>query len=154
MTSGKRVSRRERGQTLVEFALCLPVLLLILTGVFAFGLSMNTYLELTNGVTIGGQLLAISRGQTTDPCNTTATAVSNAAPLLNPTLITYTFVLNGTQYSGASCSSSSTTTGAAGNLVQGAAAKVTAKYPCNLSVYGVNLIPNCTLTSQLTEIVQ
>jgi len=143
------------GQALLEFALCPPMLLLIVTGIMTFGIALNSYIELTGAVSIGARLLAVSRGQTTDPCATTATAVYNAAPFLTPTSnMKFTFVLNGTKYSGASCSSTSTTTGAAGNLVQGQPAQVTATYPCNVSVYGFNFAPTCTMTAQTTELVQ
>jgi hypothetical protein len=27
-------------------------------------------------------------------------------------------------------------------------------YPCNLTVYGANIVPNCSLKAQLTEMVQ
>jgi Flp pilus assembly protein TadG len=136
------------------------------TGIFTLAIALHDYLELTDAVSIGARRLAISRGQTTDPCATTATAVDQASPFLKSASITFTFVLNcnasspcggsnGTTYSGASCSSSSTTTGAAGNLVQGSAAQITATYPCTLSVYGsANLLPNCTMTAQMTELVQ
>jgi Flp pilus assembly protein TadG len=158
-SSGARVrARRHRGgrqgQSLLEFALALPLLLLIVTGILTFGLALNTYLTLTNAVTIGGEQLAISRGQTTDPCNTAARVIYGVSPLLNPSSFRFTFVLNGNSYSGAACPSSSTTTGAAGNLVMGGPAQVIATYPCNLSVYGVNYAPSCLLTAQITEVVQ
>jgi hypothetical protein len=85
-----------------------------------------------------------------------ATAVYHAAPLLKPGSLTFLLTLNGNTYAGASCSNpgNSTTQGAAGNLVQGTGAKVTATYPCNLSVYGVNYAPSCTMTAQTTELIQ
>jgi Flp pilus assembly protein TadG len=144
----------EDGSSLIEFAVCLPVLMLILTGTFAFGIALNNYLMLTNATTIGAQQLSISRGQTTDPCSTTSTAITAASPLLKPANFTFAYVINGVAYSGTTCSSSSTTTGAAGNLVQGATVKVTVTYPCNLAVYGANIIPNCSLKAQLSEMVQ
>ena len=157
-TMVKRVRARPRtsnegGQALVEFALLLPILLILVTGLITCAIAFNNYLELTDAVNVGARLLAISRGNTTDPCNTTAQAVYNAAPLLKSASITFTFVLNGTQYPGASCSSSSTTTGAAGNLVQGSAAQVTATYPFTLTVYGVTASSG-TMTAQTTEIIQ
>jgi Flp pilus assembly protein TadG len=142
------------GQALLEFALCLPVLLLVLTGIFTFGIFLNHYLVLTNAVTIGAQQLAVSRGQTTDPCQLTSSTVESASSTLAAANLSYTFVLNGVTYTGTSCSSSSTTTGAAGNLVQGASATVTASYPCSLAVYGKNYVPNCLLQAQTTELVQ
>jgi Flp pilus assembly protein TadG len=142
------------GGALVEFAVVLPILLLTLMGIFTFGIAMNNYSELTESVNNGARVLAINRGQTTDPCALTVAAIYAAAPTLAQTKFVFTFVLDGTTYTGTSCSSSSTTTGAAAYLVQGKSAEVTATYPCNLTVYGVNYAPGCTLRAQTTEIVQ
>jgi hypothetical protein len=146
--------RNSEGGALVEFAVVLPILLLVLTGIFTFGIAMNNYNELTEAVNTGARLLAISRGQATDPCAVTAAAVYAAAPTLTQKGLSLSFVLNGNPYSGASCPSSSTTTGAAGNLVEGQPAEVIVTYPCNLAIYGINLAPGCTLQAQTTELVQ
>jgi Flp pilus assembly protein TadG len=144
----------EEGGAMVEMAVVLPILLLIVTAIYAFGIALNNYLQLTDGVSIGARLLAISAGQTTDPCAITVAAIEHASPQLKTANLTFTFVLNGTTYSGTSCSSTSTTTGAAGNLVAGQPAQVTVTYPCNLAVYGKNYAPSCTMVAQTTEIVQ
>src|SRR5271169_6413403 len=60
----------ERGQALLEFAYLLPILMILLLGMIAFGITLNNYLEMTNGATGGAQALAVSRGQTLDPCMT------------------------------------------------------------------------------------
>jgi Flp pilus assembly protein TadG len=139
---------------MVEMALVLPVLLLVVTGILVFGLAFNNYLLLTEATSVGARTLAISRGETTDPCATAASAVYAAAPLLAAANLSFTFVLNGTTYTGPSCSSGSSTTGAAGNLKQGAYAVVTVSYPCSLAVYGANYVPDCSLQSQIAELVQ
>jgi Flp pilus assembly protein TadG len=139
---------------MVEMALILPVLLLVVTGILTFGLAFNNYILLTEATTVGARTLAISRGETTDPCATAASAVYAAAPLLTPANLSFVFVLNGTTYKGASCNSGSSTTGAAGNLKQGGNAVVTVSYPCSLGVYGANYAPNCTLQAQVAELVQ
>ena len=144
----------EDGQAMVEVALVLPVLLLVVTGILTFGLAFNNYLLLTEATGIGARTLAISRGATTDPCATAASAVIAAAPLLTPANLSFTFVLNGATYTGTSCSSGSSTTGAAGNLVQGANAVLTVNYPCSLAVFGANYAPQCSLRAQMTELVQ
>ncbi len=144
----------ETAQSLVEFALCLPVLLLVVTGITTFGIALNNYVMLTNATSVGARLLAISRGQTTDPCSIVSTAVYNASPTLKQSGFTFTYVLNGVSYSGTTCNSSSTTTGAAGNLVQGSPAQLTVTYPCSLAVYKANYAPSCLLKSQTTELVQ
>jgi Flp pilus assembly protein TadG len=151
---GRLRAINEEGQSLIESAFCLPILMMVAMGIFSFGLVFNNYLILTNAVSIGAQQLAISRGQTTDPCATAAGPVDAASPTLNSKKYVFTFVLNGTTYTGTSCSSGSTTTGAAGNLVQGSSARVTVTYPCSLTIYGVNTVPGCTLTAQTTELIQ
>jgi Flp pilus assembly protein TadG len=147
-------SGNESGQAMVEMALVLPVLLLVVTGILTFGLAFNNYVLLTEATSIGARTIAISRGATTDPCATASSAVIAAAPLLTPANLSFTFVLNGATYSGTSCSSGSSTTGAAANLVQGANAIVTVTYPCSLAVYGANYAPHCSLQAQMTELIQ
>jgi Flp pilus assembly protein TadG len=153
----------DEGQSVLEFALCVPVLLLIVTGITTFGIALNNYLTMTNAISTSAQLVSVNRSNTTDPCSLAATAFASAAPNLNSTNLKFSFVLNGTAYpssgtysgsTGSTCSSSSTTTGAAGNLVAGQPAKVTVSYPCNLTVYGHNYLPSCNLVVQTTEIVQ
>ena len=95
----------QSGQAMVEMALVLPILLLVVTGILTFGLAFNNYVLLTEATSIGARTLAISRGATTDPCATASSAVIAAAPLLSSANLAFTFVLNGTTYTGASCSS-------------------------------------------------
>jgi len=62
-------ARDERGQTLTEFALGVPVLLTLLVGVAVLGVAFNNYLTLNYATNTAAQKLPISRGpQTTDPC--------------------------------------------------------------------------------------
>lgn len=154
MSQFRELSRRDEGQSLIEFALVLPVFMLMVTGIFVFGIAYNNWLVLTDATSLGGRTVAISRGNTLDPCATAASAISSASPGLNSSLITYSFVINGTSYSGSSCSSSSTTQGAAGNLIQGGTITLNVSYPCSMVVYGKNLVPNCTLRAVVTELVQ
>jgi Flp pilus assembly protein TadG len=140
-------SRRRRGQSLVEFSLIMPVLFLAMTGMLSFGMTMHDYLALTNGVNYGAQVLSMSRGQTTDPCATAVTAVQSAAPSLTSANLSYTFSINGTSYSGTTC------TAGAANMVQGVTAKVTVGYPCVLAVYGLHA-PACGLKSFTAELIQ
>jgi Flp pilus assembly protein TadG len=154
MSIGLEPYYQEEGQAMVEMALLLPVLLLLVTGLLTFAVALNNYVMLIQATGVGARAIAISRGQTTDPCATASQAVSAAAPLLTAGNLSYTFNLNGTTYTGASCSSGSSTTGAAANLVQGSNAVVTVTYPCSLVVYGANYAPNCQLQAQITELIQ
>jgi Flp pilus assembly protein TadG len=137
----------ERGQSMVEFALVVPILLMLVTAIVSFGIVMQNSLALTNGVNIGAQQLAMSRGQTTDPCATASAAIESAAPNLSASSLSFTFVINGSTYSSASC------TAGAANMAAGASAQVTVTYPCSFRIYGTTF-PSCTLTGQTAEMIQ
>lgn len=129
--SGAVRADSRRGQSVVEFTLVIPILLLVMTGLLSFGLALHNYLVLTNAVNTGAQLLAISRGQTTDPCATAYAAIQGAAPSLASGL-TLTFVIDGSTYS-----STKTCTAGAAEMVQGAFAQVTASYPCSFGIFEI-----------------
>ena len=158
----RRLRRRagsERGSSLVEFAIVLPLLMLVTTGVFAFGFALNNYLELTNAVNTGAQLLSISRGVTTSPCTAAINAVYNAAPNLSEgnLAFTFTFSNNGTNttYTTASKCDAAATEAGSPIFAQGESVKLVATYPCTLVGYGFNFSSlGCTLTANVTEIVQ
>jgi Flp pilus assembly protein TadG len=148
--TGKFDRRRlgKRGQSTVEFAIGLPLLLTLLIGSVEFGVAFNKDLELTYATDSAAQLLSISRGQTTDPCQTTSQAVYSAAPYLSQSSLAFTIVLDGHSYTSASCS------GGQQYLLQSQSAEVTVSYPCNLQLFGINPVPNCALTAQTTVLVQ
>ena len=137
----------KRGQSLVEFSFAMPILLITVTGMLSFGIAMHNFLTLTNGVNTGAQMLSMSRGQTSDPCATALTAIESAAPGLTGSNISLTVVINGTSYSGSTC-----TSGAA-SMVQGTLSQVSATYPCVLAIYGMGT-PSCNLASQAAELIQ
>jgi Flp pilus assembly protein TadG len=58
--------RNERGQTMVEFALVLPILALLLFGVIQFGIAFNNYITITDAARAGARRAAVSR-QELDP---------------------------------------------------------------------------------------
>jgi Flp pilus assembly protein TadG len=53
--------RSEKGQTMVEFAIALPVLCLILFAVIQFGIVFNNYIALTDATRAGARKAAVSR---------------------------------------------------------------------------------------------
>jgi Flp pilus assembly protein TadG len=141
--------RAEDGQSLVEFALVLPMLLMLVVGAAVFGIALNQYLTLTNATNISAQTLAISRLQTSDPCNLTTTTFYAAAPDLTHASLNFTILLNGIDVGGTTC------TAGAADMLQGAPASVTVTYPCNLTILGVNFAPSgCTLSAQTSESIQ
>jgi Flp pilus assembly protein TadG len=70
--------RNERGQTMTEFALVLPVLALILFAVIQFGIVFNNYVQLTDATRAGARKAAVSR-QTSDPTGAAVAAVRSSA---------------------------------------------------------------------------
>jgi Flp pilus assembly protein TadG len=146
----------EEGASLVEFALVSSMLLLPLTTfIMSFGAFMANQMQLINAVDIGARAVAVNGGITLDPCSIASSAVIAGAPGLNPSQLTFSYSFNGTPYSGTSCSSATLLTGAAANLAGGTTATVTATYPCNLSIFGRNFMPNgCTMKASTSEMVQ
>lgn len=148
------VRHDEQGQSAVELALCLPVMLLVVTGITTFGIAMNNYILLTNATNSGARMIALSRGVSSDPCSDLSKTVTNGAPLLRSSNLTYSLAItpNGSSttstYTGTSCTS------AAAALTQNATAKVTINYPCNLKVYSRDLAPSCNLQAVDAELVQ
>lgn len=61
-----RKMKNERGQTMTEFALVLPILIVLLLGIVQFGIAFNNYVTLTDAVRAGARLAAVSRSSS-DP---------------------------------------------------------------------------------------
>jgi hypothetical protein len=76
--------RSERGQSLTEFALALPILALLLFAVIQFGIVFNNYVTLTDATRAGARKAAVGR-QLANPQGTTVTAVRNSATDLSVT---------------------------------------------------------------------
>ncbi len=56
--------KKNKGQSLVETALILPVLLLLLTGIIDFGLLFNSYLVVSNASREGARQAAVGKTDT------------------------------------------------------------------------------------------
>jgi Flp pilus assembly protein TadG len=144
----------ERGASLVEFALCVPILLMLVTAITSFGIVLNNYLMLTSAVEVGGRQLAIISGNTLDPCKDVANSIAAASPLLTSTKLKFTFNLNGNAYPNLAYPAGTTCTTGVAQVVQALPMSVQVTYPCSISIYGKNLVPNCTLSAQVTELEQ
>jgi Flp pilus assembly protein TadG len=134
-THTPRISLRSSdGQTLVEFAIVLPLLALLLFGVIQFGIVFNNYIDLTDAVRAGARTAAVSR-QTTDPTGPTGVtqqAVVNSAGdiTINPTNVTVT-----------------------SDWLPGDPVSVQATYPYSISLFGV-VVASGNLQSKTTERVE
>ena len=107
--------RSERGQSLVEFALALPILVLLLFAVIQFGIAFNNYVTLTDATRAGARKAAVGR-QLADPVGACVTAIRNSATDLRQADLS------------PSCSSS---------WQPGADVSVTATYPYTINLLGI-----------------
>lgn len=69
----------ERGQTMIEFAIVVPLLLVIVFGIFQFGSLYKDYVTLTDATRVGARKAATSRQSGTPEADVEA-AVRNSAP--------------------------------------------------------------------------
>ena len=60
----KRTVENEQGQTMTEFALILPILLVLLFGIMQFGVIFNNYVTLTDAARAASRKGAVSRNLT------------------------------------------------------------------------------------------
>lgn len=81
MTRRSRI-RDDRGQTMVEFTLVVPLLLVILFGIIQFGIVYNNYITLTDAVRVGARKAAVSR-TAAFPADVAKAALLNAADNLD-----------------------------------------------------------------------
>ena len=139
---------REEGQALVEFALVLPVLLLILTSILHFGLMFNKYLALTDAVRTGARTLALGRGLS-DPCDPAVTQTVNSAFATGLTSSQVSTTLTSPD----TCGSGSYPSRTGGSETQGNEATVSATYPYTVSVFGLPVF-SLTLSATASDEVE
>jgi Flp pilus assembly protein TadG len=116
---------------MTEFALVVPVLLLVMLAIAQLGLTFNHYETLTDAVRAGARTAAVSRLSPTPTADTVA-SVQSAATDLNTTSL------------GISVSST---------WAHGADVTVTASYPYSINLLGL-VIASGNLTSTTTERVE
>jgi Flp pilus assembly protein TadG len=142
------LARDESGAEAVEFAIVLPVLLLVVLGGLQFGLTVANYSMLTTAVGAGARQLSLGRGSTTTPYTTAVNAVRAAAPLLSPSSLAISLSVNGTTCTAdAACKTALTS-------AQGQPSSVSATYPCSLKVLTQDFANHCTLSASATMMVQ
>jgi len=137
-------SQSDQGSSLVEFALIVPMMMVLITGMFSIGMALSYYMILTNAASVGARAFAISpevtitTGKTTkaitDPCAYAIQMATQATPTINPNSITYTITYTPTStgksvtYTTGTCNTLSTNVG---DFVQ-----LQASYPYSLILYG------------------
>ena len=60
MKSCKKILSGEKGTSAVEFAIILPILVMLVFGIFEFGLAFNNYIALTHAAREGARLAAVA----------------------------------------------------------------------------------------------
>jgi hypothetical protein len=147
----------QSGQALTEFALVLPLFLLVILGIFKFGVAYNNYLTLTDAVRSGARQLALDRGAggglPSAPCTDAIGRVQSAAEGLDQSSLTVTVFADATTSPSDSFVSDgpSSGSGTCDTMISGDAATVSASYPCDATIFGIDFAPGCHLTASATE---
>jgi len=123
-------TRDDNGQTMVEFILVLPVLLIVLFGIVQFGITFKDYVTLTDAVRAGARTAAVSRNSA-DPTADTIARVKSASDL-TPVNVAVTVT---------------------STWVHGDDVVVTGKYPYSISLFGV-VVASGQLSTTTTERVE
>jgi len=133
------------GQALVEAAVVLPLMLMLLVGMFSVGIAMIQYEMLGEATFAGSQQFQNGRQILTDPCASAATAVTAALPNWVAANITYSATITddtGTAQTIAPSTGSFSCIGGSGAnyLTQYQPATFTVSYPYTwIPIFGVKL---------------
>jgi Flp pilus assembly protein TadG len=134
-TMPRRTLRNQRGQAVTEFAVILPVLLLVLLAIYQFGVVFNNYIQVTAAAREGARKAAVSR--TSGSCSSVqalaVSAAKAAAPGLNQSNINVTV--------SATCTNNA--------YAPGTDTKVTVTYPYAISILG-KVVASGNLSSSTT----
>jgi Flp pilus assembly protein TadG len=125
--------RKERGQTFVEFALALPVLIVLLFGIIQFGIAFHSYITLTDATRAGARKAAVSR---LVPAAERTSAVTQAV-----------------RDSAQNLDQSQLTPSVSSTWVRGGEVTVSATYPYEIKLFGIP-VKNGLLTSTTKERVE
>jgi Flp pilus assembly protein TadG len=143
MNIRENIRRNEKGQAMVEFAIVLPILLVLVFGIIQFGITFNHYLTLTDAVRVGARQASVSR-LVPNPAAVAEARVRSAAsgslsdanlPAALPVTVTYSPL------------------DSSGAPTQGGDVTVTAKYRYDINLLGF-VVKSGWLTSETTERVE
>ena len=125
--------RQERGQSVAEFALVLPLMMLILLGIVQFGMVFKQYITLTDAVREGSRKAAVSRHRA-DRDSYVKGAVVSAGSDLGATFTTTNVSVNSTWNHGEDVT-------------------VRATFPFSINIIGI-VVHSGTMSSSATERVE
>lgn len=134
----------DEGQSLVEFAVVVPLLLLVMTGILWFGIALYNYQQMTAAVSQG--VVALAEGQNNDsdtgtnPCTSAVTVVTTDTQgmIPNNNSLSITVYEDGTAIAPASCPTS---------LASGIPVSLNATYHYSLPIVGASFSDCCTLST-------
>jgi Flp pilus assembly protein TadG len=124
--------RDERGQTMVEFALVIPILCLVLFGILQFGALYNDYVTLTDATRVGARKAAVSR-HAANPAAQAEAAARNSAKGLDQAKLDVDVSASGWEH--------------------GESVTVEATYPYSINLLGF-VVASGELSSETTERVE
>ena len=129
--NARTITTDESGQTMTEFAIILPVLVVLLFGIIQFGIAFMHSVTLTDAVRAGARKAAVSR-TAANPTQAATTAVLGAATDLDPSKLSVNV----------------TSSWVSGNTVT-----VNATYPYQINLLGI-VVASGSLHSSTTERVE
>lgn len=161
-----RIARRSDGGPLVELALTMPIMMIMIVGMFGMGIMLNNYMVLTSIVGTSARNLAMVRGTTaaSDPCTNAISQAISTSPSLNLAQVTWTVTwktwdTNTATFTGTSTYTSSSAgaipscTARSSSIYQGDNVAVTATYPAVFYQYGLTGT-SMNLTARSAELMQ
>jgi Flp pilus assembly protein TadG len=123
----------ERGQAMVEFAIIVPILLVVLLGIMQLGVVYNNWVTLTDAARAGARKGAVCRsGCSPNATTATTSAVKNSAADLNQSKLGVTVT---------------------SSWAQGSDVTVSASYPWSVNIMGI-VVASGTMTATTTERVE
>ena len=132
MSRRRNIIRNERGQTMVEFALVVPILCLVLFGILQFGALYNDYVPLTDATRVGARTAAVSK-YAAKPAAAAEAAARSSASGLNAADLDIDVDATGWE--------------------RGESVTVTATYPYKINLLGI-VVASGSLESETTERVE
>jgi Flp pilus assembly protein TadG len=130
---GFKRTRNQRGQTFVEFALALPIVLVLLFGIIQFGVAFHSYITLTDATRAGARKAAVSRFL---PAAERSSAVNQAV-----------------RDSAQNLDQAKLAPSVSSTWARGSEVTVSATYPYEVRLFGIT-VKNGTLTSTTKERVE
>ena len=133
MPNTTKTLRDERGQTMTELAMVLPILVVLILGIAQFGIAFNNYVTLTDSARAAARKGAVSRNSSSPTSDCQNAGYAAGGNLKNP----------GSDFK-VQCSSSWSI---------GSDVTVTATYPYSISLLGW-VVKSGTLTTTMKERVE